>query len=68
MKTYLRSCMTQERLSDLHVGLLSNEREHFKDIDRNAIVRDFANAKARKRVFQPEIIMTLTTVRNMLGC
>jgi len=29
--------MTQERLSDL--GLLSTERERFKDIDRNAIGR-----------------------------
>jgi len=49
IKTYLRSCMTQERLSDL--ALLSIEKERFKEIDRNAIVRDFANAKARKRSF-----------------
>ena len=41
--------MTQERLSDL--GLLSIEKERFKDIDGNAIVRDFANAKARKVAF-----------------
>jgi len=43
--------MTQGRLSDL--GLLSIERERFKDIDGNAIGRrpKFANAKARKRVF-----------------
>jgi len=39
--------MTQERLSDL--GLLSIERERFKDIDRDG--HKFANAKARKRVF-----------------
>ena len=50
IKTYLRSCMTQERLSDL--GLLSIEKERFKDIDRNAIVRDFANVNARKHIFQ----------------
>jgi len=42
--------MTQERLSDF-IGLLSIEREHFKDIDRNAIGRKCANAKARKFVF-----------------
>jgi len=41
--------MIQERLSDL--GLLSIERERFKDIDRNAIGRKWANAKARKGVF-----------------
>jgi len=35
--------MTQE--------LLSIERESFKDIDRNAIVRKCANAKARKCAF-----------------
>src|SRR6218665_3661153 len=44
IKTYLHSCMAQERLSDL--GLLSIERERFKDIDRNAIGRKCANAKA----------------------
>jgi len=49
IKTYLRSSMTQERLSDL--GLLSIEKVRFTDIDRNAIVRDFANAKASKRTF-----------------
>ena len=41
--------MTQERLSDL--GILSIEKERFKDVGKNAIVRDFANAKARKRAF-----------------
>ena len=41
--------MTQERLSDL--GIISIEREHFKDIDRNAIGRKCANARARKCVF-----------------
>jgi len=41
--------MTEERLSDL--GLLSMEREHFKDSDKNAIAREFANTKVRKRVF-----------------
>jgi len=40
--------MAQERLSDL--GLLSIERERFKDIDRNAIGRKCANTKARKWV------------------
>jgi len=49
IKTYLRSLMAQGRLSDL--GLLSIEKDRFKDIDRNTIVRDFANAKARKRAF-----------------
>ena len=43
--------MTQERLSDLEaLRLLSIER-HFKDIGKNAIVSEFAIAKARKRVF-----------------
>ena len=49
IKTYLRSSMTQDRLSDL--GLLGIEKDRFSDIDRDAIVRDFANAKARKRKF-----------------
>ena len=40
--------MTEERLSDL--GLLSMDRERFKDSDENAIVGEFANTKARKRV------------------
>ena len=39
---YLRFCMTQERLSDL--GLLSIERERYKDIDRKVIVRESVNA------------------------
>jgi len=34
--------MTQERLSDL--GFLSIERERYKDIDINVIVRDSVNA------------------------
>jgi len=41
--------MTEERLSDL--GLLSMERERFKGSDKNAIVREFANTKAKKCVF-----------------
>ena len=49
IKTYLYSSMSQERLSDL--GLQSIERERFKDIDRNTIVRESANARARKCVF-----------------
>src|SRR6218665_1734728 len=62
IKTYLRSCVTQERLSDL--GLLSIERERFKDIDRNAIGGKCANAKARKYIhvgyFSLVDIMTAT--------
>ena len=42
--------MTQERLSDISLGLLSIER-HFKDIGKNAIVSEYAIAKARRRVF-----------------
>jgi len=34
-----------------YLGLLIMERERFKDSDKNAIVREFANTKARKRVF-----------------
>ena len=41
--------MTQERLSEL--ALLSVEKDRVKDIDRDAVVRDFAIAKARKRAF-----------------
>jgi len=40
--------MAQERLSELR--LQSIEKERFKDIEINAIVREFANAKARKCV------------------
>jgi len=43
--------MTQERLSDL--GILSTKRERFKNIDINATVREFANAKAKKRLLKP---------------
>ena len=56
IKTYLRSCMTQERLSDL--ALLSIEKERFKEIHRNAIVRDFANANARKRSFEKHLLVS----------
>src|SRR6218665_3957594 len=45
----LRSCMTEDRLSDL--GLLSMKRERTKDSDKNAIVLEFANTKAGMRAF-----------------
>ena len=47
IKIYLHSSMAQGRLSDL--VLLSIEKDRFKHIDRNTIVRDFG--KARKRAF-----------------
>lgn len=46
IKNYLRATMTQYRLSDL--GLLSIEANRFKEIKKDRIIRDFANAKARK--------------------
>jgi len=55
--------MTQERLNDL--GLLSIKMERFKDIDRTAIGRICANAKARKCVYYFSLIDIMTAT--MLG-
>ena len=41
--------MAQGRLSDL--AFLSIERDRFSDVDRDNILRTFANVKARKHVF-----------------
>ena len=49
IETYLRSSMAQGRLSDL--ALLSIERDRSAAVDRDSILRTFANAKARKDVF-----------------
>ena len=49
IQKYFRSSMAQGRLSDL--ALHSTERDRFAEVDRDSIVRTFANAKARKHVF-----------------
>ena len=49
IKSYLRSVMGQERLSNL--GILSIERDRFSEIDRNSIIRSFAQSTARKKEF-----------------
>ena len=51
IKNYLRSTMSQERLSDLAVGLLSIENERATELDLSNIVESFAQQKARKRTF-----------------
>src|SRR6218665_390133 len=62
IKTHLRCCVTQERLSDL--GLLSIERERFKDIDRNAIARKCAKLflKQESVYFSLVDVMTATVL------
>ena len=44
IKTYLRSTMSQNRLTDL--ALISIENEEVKKLDRSKLVRKFASAKA----------------------
>ena len=46
IKNYLRSSMSQTRLSDL--AILSIEREATDEIDFNDVISDFAQKKARK--------------------
>lgn len=46
IKTYLRSTMKQDRLSDL--AILSIEKEMFESIDYDTIIDKFADMKARK--------------------
>ena len=38
--------MMQDRLSNL--ALLSIEANHFKEIEKDSLIRDFANSKARR--------------------
>ncbi|XP_044133368.1 zinc finger MYM-type protein 1-like [Bufo gargarizans] len=49
IKTYLRSSMSDERLTSLSV--LSIENDVFKTLDLNSTIDEFAKAKARKVVF-----------------
>lgn len=49
VKTYLRASMGQERLNAL--ALLSIEAQLVQEIDYNDIVDDFAQTKARKKIF-----------------
>ena len=49
IKTYLRTTMTQERLSSLAV--LSIEQEIRKSLDMKDVIARFAEAKARKVKF-----------------
>ena len=50
IKTYLRSTMTQERLVGL--SLLSIENDIAQALDFSALLKTFANAKARKVAFR----------------
>lgn len=49
IKNYLRSTMSEERLSDL--AMLSIENEHARKLDTSKVVDIFAQEKARKRTF-----------------
>ncbi|XP_022175277.1 uncharacterized protein LOC111037189 [Myzus persicae] len=49
IKNYLRNSTSQERLSNISV--LSIERGHTDEINIKKIITDFANAKARKKMF-----------------
>ena len=49
VKNYLRSIMSEERLSDL--AMLSIENERAKKLDISKVVDIFAQEKARKRKF-----------------
>ena len=46
IKTYLRSKMTQDRLSSL--GTLSIENDIAENLDFSALMKNFADKKARK--------------------
>ena len=49
IKNYLRTTMTQNRLVNL--SILSIEKEIAADIDLTSVVREFAEAKARRDKF-----------------
>ena len=49
IKNYIRSTMSEERLSDL--AMLSIENEHARKLDISKLVDIFAQEKARKRTF-----------------
>ena len=49
IKNFLRSCMSQERLSGL--SLLSMEHERAKTLDFRKAIKQFASAKARRKNF-----------------
>ena len=46
IEIYLRATMMQDRLSNL--ALLSIEANRFKEIDKDSLIRDFANSKAQQ--------------------
>ena len=50
IKNFLRSSMSQERLSDL--ALLTIENERAKNLDFRKVVQQFASAKARRKNFK----------------
>uniref|UniRef100_A0A7N0TPJ7 HAT C-terminal dimerisation domain-containing protein n=1 Tax=Kalanchoe fedtschenkoi TaxID=63787 RepID=A0A7N0TPJ7_KALFE len=50
LKTYLRSSMSQERLNDL--GILSIEKDMFRNIEYDILVNDFASKNARRNYFR----------------
>ena len=50
IKSYLRSTMSQERLSGL--GIISIEKELLEEIDYKTIIHNFASQKARKIDFK----------------
>ena len=49
IKSYLRSTMSQERLSDL--AILSIERELLRNIDFESLVNEFLEKKGRQIMF-----------------
>ena len=50
IKNFLRSFMSQERLSGL--ALLSIENERAKNLDFRKVIQQFASAKARRKNFK----------------
>ena len=47
IKNFLRSSMSQERLSGL--GLISIENKRAKNLDLRKVIQQFASAKARRK-------------------
>ena len=63
IKSYLRSTMAQDRLSNL--GIPSIENERFSEISRHTILESFAKAKVRKKgiflLFKHQLCLSTVT-------
>ena len=65
IKNFLRSSMSQERLSGL--ALLSIENEQAKNLDFRKVIQHFADAKVRRKNFKFPTIRKKITVAYLIG-